>query len=114
MDTDGFVVVDSNNISEWDKSIYTEDERRKYIINKLHTVRWKKQLNTTQMYLDKMMEQVGGLDNMKNGDIHKCDFPWPMFEIVNRDHSKQSLDKGFPLNFHTLYAEAEILKCLIN
>lgn len=115
---ESFVVIE-NDKHKCDTNEYTIKERRDYIINNLRVKTWSNQLKTINTYLDNMMEQVtlvrNAKDNQPNKDyISSKDFPWPMFEIVLNDQNIQSLTKGFPSNFHVLYAEAEILKYLVS
>lgn len=114
---ESFVIVGDE--PEFDKNQYTIEERRDYVINKLRIKNWNNQLKTINTYLDNMMKQVILVRNMKNNSPNKDsvgseDYPWPMFEIISKDQNMQSLTKGFPSNFHVLYAEAEILKCLVS
>ena len=114
---ESFVTV--KNELKSDKNKYTFEERREFVINKLRDKKWKDQLKTINLYLDNMMKQIDTAKDINNNSLNKDivskdNYPWPMFEIVSNDQNIYSLTKGFPLNFHVLYAEAEILKYLIS
>ena len=76
---------------------------------------WERDLECVSVYIDAYADQIG-----YGGEVHDSHplFPYPMFELMpgtsNSACKSQILARGMSLNFHVLYAEAEILKILIN
>ena len=107
-----FVIIDeASDLSEPTK----ED-----LISEMQKKDWRNRLKCTSTYLDLYMKQVVNAEKSHNDKLDlDVAFPLPMFEWVTtscwdpRDRGLM-IKKGMPMNFHVLYAEAEILKILIN
>jgi hypothetical protein len=90
------------------------------LISEMQKKDWGNRLKCTATYLDVYMKQMV---NAETSHLDKLDldvaFPLPMFEWVTTPgwhpcDRGLMIKKGMPMNFHVLYAEAEILKILIN
>lgn len=93
---------------------------KKDLISEMQKKNWKNKLKCTSAYLDIYMKQVVSAEKSHSGKLDlDIAFPFPMFEWVtpfswySRDRETM-IEKGMPMNFHVLYAEAEILKALVN
>lgn len=108
-DSEEFMVIDE--VSEPTK----ED-----LISEMQKKDWGNILKCKSTYLNLYMKQMV---NAEKSHLDKLDldaaFPLPMFEWITtsgwypRDRGLM-IKEGMPMNFHVLYAEAEILKILIN
>ena len=111
-DSEEFVIIDEvSGMSEPTK----ED-----LVSEMQKKNWINRLECTSTYLDLYMNQVVNTEKSHNDKLDLVSaFPLPMFEWITtpgwypRDRSVM-IKKGMSMNFHVLYAEAEILKILLN
>lgn len=109
--SDSIVVInEASDLSEPTKENLVSEMQKKY---------WKNRLKCTSTYLDLYMKQVVNTDNSHSDRLDlDAAFPLPMFEWITTSvwypDRGLMIKKGMPMNFHVLYAEAEILKILIN
>jgi hypothetical protein len=99
-DFEGYVVTEGSSPTRRTQKDLCDIQKKKWGIS----------LKNTSTYLDIYRKQItcGGL------------FPYPMFECVmicgNSGMPRDQImltEKGMPMNFHVLYAEAEILKMML-
>jgi hypothetical protein len=111
-DNEEFVVIDNaSGLSE---------PTKKDLISEMQKKDWGNKLKCTSTYLDLYMKQVVNAEKSYNDKLYlDSAFPIPMFEwittsgLYTRDRELM-IKKGMAMNFHVMYAEAEILKILIN
>lgn len=108
---EGMVIYEDSSLSE---------PKKKDLILELQKKDWRNRLKCTSTYLDSYMKQLVNAEKSCNEKLNlDLAFPLPMFELIAtsdrypRD-TELMIKKGMVMNFHVLYAEAEILKILIN
>ena len=102
-----------------DKETNTTEPKKKEIISAIKKKELCAKFKCTSIYLDTYMKQIVAIQNSGTEINPYTSFPLPMFElIVKHDGYKKEhidiIEKGMPLNFHVLYAEAEIFKSIIS
>jgi hypothetical protein len=90
------------------------------LISKMQKKNWENKLKCTSTYLDLYMKQMVNAEKSQNDKLDlDAVFPFPVFECITTSgcyfHDRGvMIKKGISMNFHVLYAEAEILKILID
>jgi hypothetical protein len=108
-DSEEFVVIDE-----------ASEPTKEDMLSEMQKKDWGNRLKCTSSYLDSYMKQVVNAEKSHNDKLDlDVAFPLPMFEWITTSDwytcdRGLMIKKGMPMNFHVLYAEAEILKILIN
>jgi nucleosome binding factor SPN SPT16 subunit len=111
---------DNEELAVIDEASDLSELTKEDLISKMQKKDWGDRLKCTSAYLDLYMKQVVDAEKSHNDKLNLgAAFPLPMFEWIttpgwySRDRELM-IKKGIPMNFHVLYAEAEILKVLID
>jgi hypothetical protein len=120
-----------SNVIKEEVDDYYQDNTKSYNYNikqklkKLQKEGWISSLKCTSYYLEiykKQITQADDFDKYYSREKHvDIIYPFPMFEYradinelgIITSNQRMLIKKGMPANFHVLYAEAELLKMLI-